>query len=112
LYVEGLIGCVLLIGELITCVLFFGELITCVLYFGELIACVLVVVIGVVVRVWHCGEKLVFVVFCGNLLLFGTAVCFGHGSKQARKEGWKKCVQSKFHIKCVKGRRRRRRRSP
>jgi len=66
-----------------------------------------------VVRVWHFGEKLVFVVFCGNLLLFGTAVCFGHGSKQAskegRKEGRKKCVQSKFHIKCVKVRRRRRR---
>ncbi len=45
MYVEGLIGCVLFIGELITCVLFFGELITCVLYFGELIACVLVVVV-------------------------------------------------------------------
>jgi hypothetical protein len=51
-----------------------------------------VVVMGVVVRVWHCGEKLVFVVFCGNLLLFGTAVCFGHGSKQASKEGRKEEV--------------------
>jgi hypothetical protein len=26
-------------------------------------------VVGVVVRVWHCGEKLVFVVFCGDSTL-------------------------------------------
>lgn len=65
------------------------------LFVGELIACVLVVVVmGVVVRVWHCGEKLVLVVFCGNLLLFGTAVCFGHGTKQGRKEGRSMCNQS------------------
>jgi hypothetical protein len=70
LYVEGLIGCVLFIGELITCVLFVGELIACVL---------VVVVMGVVVRVWHCGEKLVFVVFCRDLLLFSLDM-------EARKE--------------------------
>jgi len=84
LYVEGFIGCVLFIGELITCVLIVGELIVCFL---------VVVAMGVVIRVWHCGEKLVFFVFCGNLLLFGTAVCFGHGSKQASKKGRKEEVE-------------------